>query len=73
MEIKLAKKDIERLAAALFKKMEHMDPSDMSDINLDDWGYSKLDEIDKIYHRSCVIAVLQELADGERIRIATVD
>lgn len=40
-----------RFAVALFKKMEHLDPSDATDFGgAEDWGFSKLDPFDQDYY-----------------------
>ena len=54
---------LDRLSAALFQKMEHLDPSPSSDPEVEDWGWSALSEVERGFYRSCVTRVLSELCD----------
>ena len=49
---------LEEMAASLFKRMEHLDPTEDLDLERDDWGYGVLDERRKQFYRLCVEHVL---------------
>lgn len=51
----------EQCAITLFKKMEHLDPTEDGNIEDDDWGWSKLNDYRKDFYRYCVDAVVREI------------
>lgn len=48
----------DELAAELFRKMEHLDPTADGDPELEDWGWAKLSPRRKDFYRMCVRYIL---------------
>lgn len=52
--MKLSDADVERLAIVLFKKMEHLDPTEDGTVEDEDWGWARMTERRKDFYRLCV-------------------
>jgi hypothetical protein len=54
---------IERAALALFKKTEHLDPTDNGNPDVEDWGWSAMTERDRDFYRFGAEAVIEAMRE----------